>query len=105
MQHVEVRPLAYRCGEIIKLIDRRFGESAFHRRAADLTPANQDALKSYDWPGNFDELREIADAIMAHATLGGLRPAAGSLGMSSHKKLARRFERVGLGFPLFSPDE
>lgn len=105
MQHVEVRPLAYRGGEIHKLLDRRFGESAFERRAADLTRANQDALKTYDWPGNFDELREIADAIVAHATMGGLRPAAGALGLSSHKKLARRFERVGLGFPLFSSDE
>jgi hypothetical protein len=106
MQHVEVRPLAYRRGEIAKLLDRRFAECKFPRRTADLTRANQDALKSYDWPGNFDELREVADAIIAHATLGGLRPAAGSLGMSSHKKLARRFERVGLGVnPLFGPDE
>ncbi|TMQ23591.1 MAG: FHA domain-containing protein [Deltaproteobacteria bacterium] len=105
MQHVEVRPLAYRGGEINKLLDHRFAECAFHRRVADLTRANQDALKAHDWPGNFDELREIADAIIAHATFGGLRPAAGSLGMSSHKKLARRFERVGLGFPLFGQDE
>lgn len=105
MQHVEVRPLAYRRGEIHRLLDRRFRERAFPRRAADLTRTNQDALKGYDWPGNFDELREIADALIAHATLGGLRPAAGSLGLSSHKKLARRFERVGLRFPLFGPDE
>ncbi|TMQ17056.1 MAG: hypothetical protein E6J90_22785 [Deltaproteobacteria bacterium] len=105
MQHVEVRSLGYRSGEISKLLDRQFAEHAFQLRVADLTCANQDALKRYHWPGNFDELREIADAIIAHATFGGLRPAAGSLGMSSHKKLARRFERVGLGFPLFGPDE
>ena len=91
--------------EISKLLDRQFAEHAFQLRVADLTCANQDALKRYHWPGNFDELREIADAIIAHARFGGLRPAAGSLGMSSHKKLARRFERVGLGFPLFGPDE
>ena len=53
---------------------------------------------------NFDELREIADSITAHATLGGLRPAAESLGISHHK-LARRLERVGLRFPLFRRDE
>jgi hypothetical protein len=104
MQHVEVRPLAYRSGEIGKLLDRRFAEHAFHLRVADLTRANQDALETYHWPGNFDELREIADAIIAHATLGGLRPAAESLGIS-HKKLARRFERVGLNLPLFGQDE
>jgi len=47
MQHVPVRPLAYRSGEIEKLLDRRFGERAFSLRVADLTPANQDALKAY----------------------------------------------------------
>lgn len=105
MQHVPVYPLAYRSGEIDKLIDRRFTERGFHLRAADLTPENQAALKAYDWPNNFDELREIADGIIAHKTLGGLRPAAESLGIPSHHKLARHFERVGLGFPLFSEDK
>lgn len=105
MLHVEVRPLAYRRGEISRLLDRRFRECAFPRRAAELTRANQDAVNRYDWPGNFDELREIADAIIAYATLGGLRPAAESLGLSSHTMLVRRFERVGLGTPLFGHDE
>lgn len=101
MQHVPVHPLAYRSSEIDKMLDRRFTERGSPVRAADLTPKNQDALKAYPWPGNFDELRQIADGIIAHKTLGGLRPAAGSLGISHHK-LARHFERVGLGFPLFS---
>jgi hypothetical protein len=105
MLHVEVRPLAYRRGEINKLLDRRFQQCAFPRRAAELTRVNQDALNCYDWPGNFDELREIADAIIAHTKLGGLRPAAESLGFSSHTKLVRLFERVGLGIPLFGPNE
>jgi hypothetical protein len=104
MQHVPVYPLAYRSGEVDKLIDRRFAEREFALRAADLTPANQDALKAYHWPGNFDELRAIADGIIAHKTAGGLRPAAESLGISHHK-LARHFERVGLGIPLFSEDK
>jgi len=103
MQHVPVHPLAYRSGEIGQLLDRRFGECTFSLRAADLTPANQDALRTYHWPGNFDELREVADAIMAHATRGGLRPAAESLGIS-HQTLSRRLERVGLELPLFSRD-
>jgi len=103
MQHVPVRPLAYRSGEIEKLIDRRFGERTFSLRAADLTPENQDALKTYHWPANLDELREVADAIMAHATRGGLRPAAESLGIS-HQKLQRLFVRIGLELPLFGRD-
>lgn len=104
MQHVEVRPLGYRSGEIDKLLDRHFAEHAFHLRVADLTRANQDGLKTYHWPGNFDELREIANAIIAHTTLGSLRPAAESLGIP-HQTLARRFKRVGLGIPLFDRDE
>jgi hypothetical protein len=100
MQHVPVRPLAYRSDEIEELLDRRFGARTFPLRAAALTPANRDALKAYPWPDNFDELREVADAIMAHATLGGLRPAAKSLGIS-HQTLQRRFVRVGLELPLF----
>jgi hypothetical protein len=100
MQHVPVRPLAYRSGEIDKLLDRRFGEQAFRFRTADLTRANQEALKTYHWPGNFEELQQIAVAMIAHAALGGLRPAAEALGLS-HQTLQRRFARVGLGFPLF----
>lgn len=100
MQHVEVRPLAYREGEIHELLDRRFGERAFRFRTADLTRANQEALKTYHWPGNFDELRQIADAVIAHATLGGLRPAAKTVGLS-HQTLQRRFVRLGLRYPLF----
>ena len=103
MQHVPVRPLADRSGEIEKLLDRRFRERTFSRRAAELTPANHDALETYHWPDNFDELRQIADAIMAYATLGGFRPAAKSLGIS-HQKLQRRFVRIGLERPLFGRD-
>jgi hypothetical protein len=96
MQHVEVRPLAYREGEIHELLDRRFGEQAFRFRTADLTRANQEALKTYHWPGNFDELRQIADAIIAHAKL-GLNQAItrprncirGAIGSRAHEGLLR----------------
>jgi hypothetical protein len=104
MQHVEVGRLAYRSREIGRLLDRQFAGHAFLLRVANLTRANQDALKRYHWPGDFDELREIAASIIAHTTLGGLRPAAESLGISHHK-LARRFERIGLKIPLFDRDE
>lgn len=103
MQHVPVRPIAYRSAEIEKLLDRWFGERAFPLRFAELTPANQAALRTYHWPGNFDELRAVADALMAHVTRGGLRSAAQSLGIS-HPMLQRRFGRVGLKLPFFCRD-
>ena len=104
MQHVPVRSLAYRMGEAHKLLDRLFAERAFRLRTNDLTPVNQGALNRYRWPGNLDELREIANGIIAHVTLGGLRPAAESLG-TSHATLARRFARIGMKLPLFGPGE
>jgi len=104
MQHVPVRPLGDRKDEIRKLLDRQFAKHAFCRRVNDLTPVNQDALKTYPWPGNFAELREVVDGMIAHATLGGLRPAAESLGIS-YQKLDRRFKRVGLKIRLFGQGE
>jgi transcriptional regulator of acetoin/glycerol metabolism len=104
MQHIPVRALAYRRGEIHQLLERQFTERAFHRRVEDLTPVNQDALKRYHWPSNLVELRETADAVIALATLGGMRRAAASLGVS-RQKLTRRLERVGLTLPLFCQDE
>lgn len=104
MQHIPVRALAYRRGEIHQLMDRRFMERGFHRRADDLTPVNQDALKRYHWPGNFAELRQIADAIIARVTLGSMRRAAASLGVS-RQKLTRHLECIGLATPMFCQDE
>jgi len=104
MQHIPVRALAYRRGEIHQLLDLRFKERAFHRRADDVTPVNQEALKRYHWPGNFAELRQVADAIIAYATLGSMRRAAVSLGVS-RQKLTRHLERIGLATPLFGQDK
>jgi hypothetical protein len=101
MQHVPVRPLGYRTGEIDKLLDRMFEErQAPQLRAADLSTANLNALRKHNWPGNLVELRELADAIVEHTRLGSLRPAADTLGLP-HQKLQRRFSRVGMKFPWF----
>jgi len=103
MHHVPVRPLGHRGGDIATLLDRTFAERAGSLRVAQLTPANQAALTTYAWPGNFDELRAVADAIVAHVTGGGLRPAAKSLGMP-HQTLHRRLARMGLTLPLVPRD-
>jgi len=102
MLHVPLRPLAYRTVEIDQLVDRVFVErQAAHLRTADLTRANQAALRAYDWPGNLAELRQIADGIAAHTMLGGLRPAAKAVGRP-WQTLQKHFARVGLEFPLFA---
>lgn len=101
MQHVPLRRLADRTGEIDQLLDRILAERQAAQRTADLTRANQAALRAYDWPGNLAELRQIAEGIAAHAALGGLRPAGKALGRP-YQTLQKHFARVGLVFPLFS---
>jgi transcriptional regulator with AAA-type ATPase domain len=101
MQHVWVRPLAMRSTEIDRLLDRIFAERHAKLRAADLTPANLAALRTYGWPDNLAGLRRIADEILAHATHHGLRPAARSLGMPT-STLHSHLVGVGLAFPLFA---
>jgi hypothetical protein len=101
MQHVLVRRLVDRTGDINKILDRMFEErQAPQLRAAELSTSNLDALQQYRWPGNLVELRQLADAIVTHTRLGSLRPAARALGLSP-MRLHRRFSRVGMKFPLF----
>jgi hypothetical protein len=101
MQHVWVRPLALRSDEIDRLLDRLFVERGATLRAADLSGDNLAALRAYDWPDNLVSLRLIADAIVAHTTHQGLRPAAKSLGMPK-STLQKHLDRAGLSFPLLA---
>lgn len=95
-QHVLLRPIAYRAAEIDQLLDGVFAErQAPHLRAADLMPENQEALRTYDWPENLRELRLIAHALVAHATLGGWRTASEAVGRRK-TTLQEHFERIGL---------
>jgi DNA-binding NtrC family response regulator len=95
MLHVGLRPLAYRTVEIDQLMDRRLAEQGSKLRTADLSRENQNALRTYHWPGNLAELRQIADGIAAHATHGSLRAAAKAMARA-HQTLAGQFARVGL---------
>jgi hypothetical protein len=105
-QHVQLRPLAYRAGDIPHLLDRMFQvRNADHLRVADMKQENQDALRTYDWPNNFDSLREMADAIVAYVASGGLRGAAKTLGRGGHSSLSRFFKARGMTLPLFPRDE
>jgi transcriptional regulator with AAA-type ATPase domain len=100
-QHVQLRPLAYRAGDIPHLLDRMFeARKASALRVADMKPYNQDALRTYHWPQNFDSLREMADAVVAYAASGGLRGAAKAMGRG-HSSLSRFFKKCGMVLPLF----
>lgn len=101
MQHVWVRPLAVRSDEIDRLLDGLFAKQEASLRTADLTPQNRAALRAYDWPKNFVELRLVADGLVAHVAHGGYRPAAKSLGMAK-SSLQKVFDRIGLTHPLLA---
>jgi FHA domain len=95
-QHIVLRPLAYRAAEIDQLLDRVFVErQAPHLRTADLTPENQEALRTYHWPENLAELRLIGHVMTAHETFGGWRPASEAV-RRAKTTLQEHFERIGL---------
>jgi hypothetical protein len=95
-QPVGLRPLAYRAEEIDQLLNRMFEErGAPHLRAADLTAENQAAARAYNWPGNLDELRRVADVIVAHEAHGGWRGASEALGRAK-STIQDDVERVGM---------
>lgn len=99
MQHVWLRPLASRAGEILDLLDRMFAERGAALRVSELTPDNQAALQSYAWPDNLAGLRAAADRLEALVREKALRKAADALAMSK-STLHHWVDRLGLSLPL-----
>lgn len=101
MRLVSLQPLARRQRMIPRLLDRLLVDRGIALRTADLTPKNQAALQSYDWPHNFDDLRLAADRIDVLAREGTLRKTAEVLGMSV-STFHYWFNAVGLSLPLLT---
>jgi hypothetical protein len=99
MQHVCLRPLAFRAGELLDLLDRALAERGAALRTSELTPANQAALQAYAWPDNLVELRVAADRLDALVRERSLRRAADVLVMSK-STLHHWTDRLHLSWPL-----
>jgi hypothetical protein len=99
MQHVWLRPLASRSGEILDLLDRMFAERGAALRVSELAQENQAALQSYAWPENLAGLRQAADRLEALVRAKALRRAADALAMSK-STLHHWLDRLGLSLPL-----
>jgi hypothetical protein len=99
MQHVWLRPLASRDGEILYLLDRMFAERGAALPVSELTPANQAALQAYAWPENLAGLRLAADRLEALVREQSLRKAADALAMSK-STLHHWLDRLRLALPL-----
>lgn len=69
MQHVWLRPLGVRAGELPVLLDRLLGARDAPVRLLHLTPANRERLVAHEWRGNWDELRVAADRLTAIARI------------------------------------
>lgn len=104
MQHVWVRPLALRVGEIPALLDRLLVERGASFRLADLRDANRDALCRLDWRDNLVGLRLAADRLTAISRVArweqlDWRERAAAVGMAK-STLYDWFVTCGLSFPL-----
>lgn len=101
MGNIELLPLARRQGGICRLLDRILETSGSALRATNMSASNQAGLEAYDWPNNFDDLREVAKHLDLIHRAGSLRRAAEQLKMavSSYHYLLQRF---GVSTPLIT---
>jgi DNA-binding NtrC family response regulator len=81
------------------LVDEVLRERGSLLRTGDMTAANRDALEGYSWRGNFVELRQVADWLIAVDKTGSIRAAAELLDMP-RSTLARRLDEIGVTLPL-----
>lgn len=97
--HVTIPALRERGGQIATLLERAFIERRSTLRLADLADANQAALLGYAWPGNLEQLREVADRLVVLAACPTDRTASAALRMP-RTTLQRWLDALGLELPL-----
>ncbi len=106
LQHVWIRPLGMRRGDVPELLDRLLAERHVAFRLADLTPQNCEALCSHDWRDNFIGLRLAADRLAAIGRVPGWEAMSwpersAALGIPK-TTIFEWFNRLGLTSPLFT---
>lgn len=65
LQHIWIRPLAMRPGDILQLLDHLLADRQAGFRVADLSPRNREMLCRHEWRDNFIGLRLAADRLSA----------------------------------------
>lgn len=108
LQHIWVRPLGMRPGDIPYLLDQVLAERKATFRLADLTPQNHQAMCQYEWRENFNGLRFVADRLVVISGVPGWeamnwQERSAALGVPK-TTLFQWFSSLGLTSPLFSPD-
>jgi hypothetical protein len=106
LQHIWIRPLGLRPGDIPDLLDRMLAAHGSPRRLADLTQGNRDVLCVWEWRDNLAGLRAAADRLDAIARVPGWeamdwRERAVATGIPK-STLHDWFATLGLTLPLFT---
>lgn len=99
MQHVQLLPLARRPAMIPRLLDQLLKERGAGLQFGRLTPRNQEALREFAWPENFNDLRDAANLVAAMETGSTVRAAAKALGVPT-TTFYYWMQRFGLTRPL-----
>ena len=107
LQHIWVRPLGMRPGDLPYLLDQVLTERGATFRLCDLTPQNHDALCHHEWRENFDGLRFVSDRLIVISEVNGWeamnwQERSAALGVPK-TTLFQWFSALGLTSPLFSP--
>ena len=106
LQHIWVRPLAMRPGDIPELLDHLLAERQARFRLSALSPRNREALCSHDWRDHFMGLRLAADRLVAISRLQGWeamswQERSNALGIAK-TTIYNWFCGLGLTSPLFA---
>lgn len=101
MRRIELRPLAFRTDQLVRILDRRLEEEGSTLRFDQLTKANREALMNCEWRRNLDDLRVAAQRLAAVHQAPSLRKAAAALGIKNFNVMQKWFsDTMKLSLPL-----
>jgi hypothetical protein len=92
LRRIQLHSLAERPAAIDHLLDRSFEEIHSPLHMSLFTSENQEALRNYAWPKNFDDLRKAATRLTAIYREGSMRQAASALDL--HPSTLNEWYRV-----------
>jgi pSer/pThr/pTyr-binding forkhead associated (FHA) protein len=101
MRRIELRPLAFRTDQLIRILDRLLAADGSPLRFDKLRKPNQEALMACEWRRNLDDLHTAAVRLAAVHKTRSLRQAAGMLGIKNFNVLQKWFtDTMKLTLPL-----
>ena len=96
---VAIPPLRTRSSEITSLFERWFIDRQSRYRFSDFKDADQAALRAYRWPGNLEELRDVADTLIQLAPYASSRKAE-EAGVDPKTNINRWLAKYDVSMPL-----